>query len=146
MVKKFYDLAKEFCDFVTEKELQEGDLDLLMSLILRLYANGLSLPDMEPETDNVADDVKLPQMCIRISQDIPSSYWEVFNPLEEDAPVCGSLYDDLRDIARDLQVGISEYEAGKIGNAVFEWSFGLNNHWGQHAVDIIKTLHSLRTR
>ena len=43
----------------------------------------------------------------------------------------------IQKIANDLQDGIDEYEKGRIGNAVFEWHFGVLHHWGDHAVDAI---------
>ncbi len=73
-------------------------------------------------------------------------YWEVFDPFEQDEPVCCDLIDDLTDIVNDLQYGILEYETGKIGNAVFEWKLSFDSHWGQHLVDALRVLHAIRTR
>ena len=41
---------------------------------------------------------------------------------------------------------MKEYEAGRFGNAIFEWKFGLNSHWGQHVVDALRALHAVRTQ
>ncbi len=60
--------------------------------------------------------------------------------------VYGHVLDDLQDIVKELNRGISEYESRRIGNARFEWHFGMTSHWGQHAVDLIKALHSLRIK
>jgi hypothetical protein len=68
----------------------------------------------------------------------------VLDPFEFEEPVCGDLRDDLQDIYDDLRTGIREYEAGRKNNAIWDWKFGVDNHWGQHAVDAIRALNSIR--
>ena len=102
-------------------------------------------PETEPET--TASSSETPEtVAIRFTEQIPTTYWEVFDPYADDDPVCGDLIDDLSDIAADLKVGMKEYEAGRFGNAIFEWKFGANKHWGQHIVDALRALHAARSR
>ena len=66
------------------------------------------------------------------------------HPFVFEEPVGRDLRDDLQDIYADLRTGIREYQAGRESNALWECKFGVDNHWGQHAVDAIRTLHSIR--
>lgn len=113
-------------------------VDRLLETLMKLYVAALNLPEMEPETVERSTEPSSAPVLVRIKEGIPSGYWEIYDPFKDEEPVCGSLYDDLSDIITDLQSGCEEFEAGRIGNAVFEWRFGLDNHWGHHAVDLIK--------
>ena len=145
-VESFYNNAKEFCAYIIETEISMHSIDHLIELLMSLYIAALNLPDMEPETVKQSDGDFLPLVEVRIEEGLRSWYWEIFDPFEDEEPVCGSFVDDLSDIIRDIQEGIKEYEAGRIGNAVFEWQFGLDYHWGHHAVDLIRALHCLRIK
>jgi hypothetical protein len=70
-------------------------------------------------------------------------YGEVFDtvPMPPEQPVVGSLTDDITDIYRDVISGLREYEAGRRASAGWEWSFGLRQHWGAHAMGAIRALH-----
>ena len=68
------------------------------------------------------------------------SYWEVFDPYEEDEPVGGSLTDDLLDIYRDLGRGLLAWNSGARESALWDWKFHFELHWGDHAVDALRAL------
>jgi hypothetical protein len=70
-------------------------------------------------------------------------YGEIFNPLEvpPEEPGIGDLADDLADIHRDLSAGLDLYDRGDIAGAVWEWRYGMQNHWGEHATGAIRVLH-----
>lgn len=70
------------------------------------------------------------------------SYREVFNPYapETDAEVRGSLSDDVADIHRHLRKGLDHWNAGAFGEALFEWRFGFESHWSEHASGAIRAL------
>ena len=142
LAESFYTLCKQFCNAVDNMAVSKDNAGTWMVLLMRLYKQALELPETEP--DNVSSPLRithLPTPSISCSD----VYWEVFSPLEKDDPVCGSFYDDLSDIYIDLYFGIMEYDAGHINNAIWTWKFGVDNHWGQHAVDAIRALHSIRT-
>ena len=145
MEKAFYELAGDYCRFLAEREITKDSVPALMELLMKLYVAALRLPKMQPETNTVPPSEGADKTPVRISGQIPSLYWEVFDPFVPDGPVCGDLSDDLSDIAADLMLGIMEYDAGRIGNAVFAWSFGFDDHWGSHAADALRALHSIRT-
>jgi Domain of unknown function (DUF5063) len=69
----------------------------------------------------------------------------MFDPYESGAtPVMGSLADDAADIYRDLRGGLSLIDVdGGLDNAVWEWQFGFEYHWGVHAASALYALHSL---
>ena len=143
-IDSFYELARNFCDYVQKNEISYDSVDYLITTVMRLYIAVQELPEIEPETEGIAKGAGIP--FIRLGKDFPEEYLEVFDPFNDIEMVYGHVLDDLQDIVKDLYRGISEYEAGRIGNARFEWHFGMITHWGQHAVDLIKALHSLHTK
>ena len=140
-ISSFYTLAKEFLKFLDENEISNNSLMYLITTLMKLYIAGTNLPNIEPDDIECHYTNKKP--LIRIHKDIQTYYFEFFNPFIDEEPVCSDLNDDIMCIYDDLQCGIEEYESGKIGNAVCEWRVGLQNHWGQHAVDAIRALHTL---
>ena len=144
IIDDFYKIAVDFCKYVNDNEISESSVDVLISYLMKLYLFALKLPDMEPDSDESERSVIKVSIPIQVNDNFQTMYWEVFNPLEEDEPVCGYLVDDLNDIINDIQRGIHEYESGRTGNAVFEWKNGLDSHWGNHAIDAIRALHAIR--
>lgn len=142
-INSFYRLVTEFCNYFKENEITNDAIDYLITSLMKLYIAALELPLIDPETDEVRDTQKC---SIKIDRKLKTTYWEVFDPWEEETPIRGNLYDDFSDIVKDLQRGIEEYDLGRIGNAVFEWRFGVTNHWGDHTVNTIRALHWLRYR
>lgn len=143
-VQQYYKLVKSFCAFVEELVISEDRIEELMSLLLQLYEKALHLPDTEPgETDYFLK--KMTVLPLKI--DVPGFYWQVYDPFddEEDKLVCGMIFDDINDIYRDLQEGVRAFETGDIHTAVWIWKFGVDHHWGNHTVNLLKALHWLRT-
>ena len=145
-IKVFYELADSYCYFVSSKENTIDDIPTLMELLVKLYLSALDLPESDPETIDSATSDKTDKIQVIFKEQIPTFYWEVFDPFTKEEAVCADLVEDLSEIAADLQSGIREFEAGRKGNAVFEWKFGLNSHWGNHAVDALRALHAIRIR
>lgn len=136
-----YCLSMRFCDAVNTKEVSAENAEEWLALLMELYVGAMRLPEIEPDDDSISRKKNaIPQPVIKCRSD----YWEVFDPFEFEEPVCGDLRDDLQDIYDDLRTGIREYEAGRKNNAIWDWKFGVDNHWGQHAVDAIRALHSIR--
>lgn len=142
--KEFYAQADEYCRFIAENVIVTDTVPSLMALLMKLYISATNLPEAEPETMASSSDIS-ETVTIRITEQIPTTYWEIFDPYADEDPICGDLIDDLSDIAADLRDGMKEYEAGRFGNAIFVWKFGLNNHWGQHVVDALRALHAARS-
>lgn len=117
-----------------------------MSLLLQLYEKALHLPDTEPDDSDIGASDEMTVLPLKMQ--IRDFYWDVFDPFddaEEDKLVGGMVFDDLNDIYRDLMEGVRAYELGVINEAVWVWKWGVDNHWGTHAVSLIKALHWYRT-
>jgi hypothetical protein len=70
---------------------------------------------------------------------------KIFDPFNDQEPVSPTISDDLEDIYCDVKEGLLAMESsGAVSqNVVWEWKFGLEIHWGRHAVGAIAALHSL---
>lgn len=142
----FYRRSEDYLHFLAGTEIDRETIQELMRLLMKLYLAGLDLPDCECDADDERCGDADATVSVRIDKAIPDCYWEVYDPRVEEKPVCGSLTDDLSDIARDLRRGMRAYDAGNIGSAVFEWKLMLDCHWGDHALGALRALHALRTR
>ncbi|MEI7768302.1 MAG: DUF5063 domain-containing protein [Phycisphaerae bacterium] len=117
--------------------------------LTHLYVTALDLPPAwdqsltdEPDAACVADDEwqAIAARCAGLPFD---TYGEVFDPLRipPEEPVIGMLSDDIADIYRDVVTGLRAYHAGRRAQAVWEWRFNFNVHWGKHATGAIRALH-----
>jgi hypothetical protein len=72
-------------------------------------------------------------------------YWMVFDPRTDNEAIHGALADDIADIYRDLKHGLVLKDANEVpaSEVIFEWRFGFTSHWGQHAVNALRTIHFL---
>ena len=145
VIKEFYDLAKAFCCFISENQITIDCIPSLMEQLMKLYISAMNLPNTSPEEDFDDTACCAEYLPIIISDEIPQFYWEVFDPFDQEDALCADIADDLSDIAADLLSGIREFEAGRINDAVFDWKFDLDTHWGNHLVDVLRALHALRT-
>lgn len=142
-IAAFVDQARQFCDFIekaSEYPLNER-LTQARVRLLELYRAGLELPHVEPPAGVEAGASPEPPKSWAGFGKV-ETYWEVFDPYEEDKPVCGSLSDDLLDIYRDVHRGLRLWD-GNVPRtaALWEWRFHLDQHWGGHAVDALRALH-----
>lgn len=145
-IQEYYELVRRFCTYVEELVVSRDRVEELMSLLLRLYEKALHLPDTDPDDNDIGANEEMTVLPLKMQ--IRDFYWDVFNPFddaEEDKLVCGMVFDDLNDIYRDLMEGVRAYELGAINEAVWLWKWGVDNHWGTHAVSLIKALHWYRT-
>ena len=141
IAQEYYDLVCEFCDYLENTVITADSIDDLMTYLMKLYMKGIALPRVEP--DSIKEDEK-PRKKQFLRIECESAYYMMFDPFVYDESVTGSFYDDFYDIYFDLKDAAYEYEAGHINNAVWNWSFGLYNHWGDHLVNALKALHALR--
>jgi hypothetical protein len=136
-INEFYQSAVTYCSLI--ENFDNKNLKILLLSLLDLYSKALQLPNVEPEQDKMMNiDVHLPHITI-CQYD---HYWEVFNPYELEEPVGASLSDDIIDIYKDVKKGILLFESNEHKEAIWEWKFGFEIHWGSHAVDAIRALHS----
>ena len=142
-VDNFFLSALNYCNVVEDLNSNKGknNLNNLLVSLLDLYSKALYLPDVEPENDEVSDiKLSVPQILF----DEYDHYRKVFNPYHLDEPVGASLSDDILEIYKDVKNGIILYEKNKYSEAIWEWKFNFEIHWGSHAVDAIRVLHSAK--
>ncbi len=122
--------------------------------LLDLYRMALELPREQAEEDDESTEEERVDKeewseAFKATRRLPfDQYAEVFDPLifPPEAPVIGSLADDLADIYRDVVSGLRAYEQGNVAEAIWQWRFGLQFHWGAHATGAIRALHEWLTQ
>lgn len=110
-----------------------------------LLASVHDLPEVSPDSADVATTERsMSPTVARLLSGI-SVYRTVFDPteLDDDEIVVGSLVDDLGDVYRDLAEGLTEWNGGRLNDAIWTWKFGYGTHWGRHATDALKTIWAL---
>ena len=142
--KNFYELATDFCNFIEHNTISENEIDILIKYLMNIYLNALDLPKVDP--DKIDYDKFNNKVNIKLDNKLDIRYWEVFNPLVKEEPVSPTIKDDLEDIVNDLSKGIIEYQEGRINNAIFLWQYTNIFHTGNHIVDLIRALHSIREK
>lgn len=153
--KDFLRIVREFCAFVESSEKTDKEfLRQLQSLLLVLYYHAISLSwtslDHNEEFADKLSKEEQKNILKIISDKIGEGrfYWDVFDPTndKDTEPVCGDLVDDLGDIYKDVKKGLLNFDLGTIASkdqAVWDWKFGFEKHWGQHAIDALRTIHYL---
>jgi len=121
------------------------DLDLRLrrgrDRLLALYTAATALPSAFDVGADRTDAKRATTAVTPVDFDKDDFYYEVFDPYVEGELVVGSLADDFGDIARDLEAGMAYWDSGDLKNAIWEWSFNFDAHWGDHAVDALRALH-----
>jgi hypothetical protein len=140
-VAAFVRAAYDFCAFVVDAEKLALDDRLVTAReqLLALYAAATRLPDVEKVTDLEAPRHPVPERWPGFER--CDGYWEVFDPYEPAEPVAGSLDDDVLDVYHDTRRGLWLWEKNAIADAVWEWRFSFESHWGDHAIDALRALH-----
>ena len=152
-VRRFRELAERYCLLIEHRDERtiEEFLRQMHVLLPELYAAALSLPNVE-ESGRPAPEERVGVDVWRKLYDALGArlggrnyYSEMFAPFDfsETAPVTGSLADDLVDIYLDLSRGLRLWRAGREHDAVWEWQFHFQFHWGEHATGALRALHAL---
>lgn len=142
-VAAFVAEAHQFCDFI--ERMSSFDLALRLRSarlrLLALYEAGCSLPGVEPP-DGVYAGPNAPRPKEWAGFDKFEAYWEIFDPYVEEAPVGASLSDDLLHVYLDVRRGLDLWKSrAPRAAAIWEWRFGFDAHWGDHAIDALRALH-----
>lgn len=144
-VEGFLSTAIEYCrliDFLNSDNEKDKFLKL-QGILSQLYAKAQSLPEVEPVYDGLLDiDFFMPHVDFREQ----SVYWELFDPYQLEEPTAGNLTDDILDIYSDIKRGLVLYEQGEQAEAVWEWRYHFEIHWGNHAVSALRALHAFNFR
>jgi hypothetical protein len=151
--KDFLVTARSYCSFIettdtTGQEFLKG----LQALLLPLYQQATTLAwttlDHEKEFNEKLSKEEFEKIVNSISEKIGENryYWEVFDPTNDKATeaTCGDLVDDICDIYKDLKYGLMIFDLGTSASqedAVWNFKFGFEKHWGRHAICALKTIH-----
>jgi hypothetical protein len=144
----FYEYVKEFCSWA-ESEIDKPEVELIKALHLlsRLYSNALMLKTekfvTEHETISISDEQW--NLIFKRFGSLPFNYYpdiDDITEIETPSTSLGDVADDLADIYRDLKAGLWLYEQGYESEAIYEWKYHFNFHWGIHAVNAMNALHS----
>ena len=117
--------------------------------VAQLYAEALELPQpwsegarLQPAEMPVFIEARLNQVRLRASAIALQHYSEIYSPgVPPDPPRVGDLADDLVAIYGDVALGLQLHDAGRIDDALWQWGFGFQSQWGQHASSAIRALH-----
>ena len=153
--KDFLGTARLYCVYI--ESTNKTDREFLaesQSLLLSLYQQATILPwttlEHEEEFHNKLSKEEFEKVLKRIDEKIGDNrfYREVFDPTDEldKETVCGDLVDDLGDIYKDIKYGLMIFDLGTMASredAVWNFKFGFEKHWGRHAIGALKTIHFL---
>ena len=145
-IETFLDLARQYCATIQDAASCQPYALLKRCAVLlpELYAAAMHLPEVEPDKEDLPDpEVPSPMGVLLKRVGSFDLYMEVFDPVYDKEATPASLSGDLAEIYLDLAKSIRLYDEGYINEAVWEWRFGLSNHWGNHLVDAMRTIHRL---
>lgn len=144
-VVPFVEAAKSYVDMIESRPPDSTDfLRSVEGPLARLVASAIELPDAEPTLSEPAPrDTRVPEGLLELIGDA-DIYWDIFDPaktLVEPEVGAGSLTDDLGDVYLDLKRGLALWDRALAADAVWEWKFGFQTHWGLHAIRALRVIH-----
>jgi len=151
--ERFVSVARRFLSLVEGFEAHPRDefICVVEPVLVDLYGSALGLGRGATDDDGGnwerMDMSEWWDLFQRLGQHLGSydAYDCVFDPYDLGSqPVRGLVSDDLADICRDLREGLDLYDAGRTDEAVWQWRFGFDSHWGQHATHALYALRTLR--
>lgn len=139
------DFAKKSFRFrniaVANCKYNQDHLEKLLASIIEIYSAALTLPDVEPETEDAPSrDHSTPLPAL----DKKDTYFMVLDPHSESPEFgCSAISMDLTEICDDLSAGLELYKDGHIMDALWQWRFDFRSHWSYHAASAINALNQL---
>lgn len=151
-VSNFVELAHGYCAWCESAEFGEKPFESAAFWLARLYAAALALPDQPFNDHQPFNDVDVsvsPDIRRKVSSNL-SPFWKrsyrlLFDPRtsSDEPPIEGNLGDDLSGVYDDLKYGLIFFELDQTKNAIWEWRFSYQVHWGQHATSALVAIHWL---
>jgi hypothetical protein len=151
ILTRFKNAARRYCDFVDALSTHSAESFLIgvEPHLLELYASALQIPVVEPTTNNAEDDIPLDKNAwaalykkLRDKIGEFDFYLTIFNSTEREAPVEGSLADDISEIYTDLKKSLEQIGEGFPGTDVlWDLRFSFRQHWGRHAISALKAIY-----
>lgn len=152
----FLDAAEGLCQVVMSaaagSDAARPSVNEVRIAVADTLAAGWRLPDVEPATDKplpstVSDD-EWHSVFAGLSDWIgESEYYSTNQTIRGRGTrkvTTGSVSDDLADIWRDLDKYLKSHrEATPWQDVVWQIRFDLRTHWGTHAVEVLRALHTI---
>lgn len=153
--KDFLLTAGDYCSFIelTEKTDKEF-LRQVQKLLLKLYQQAMEMrwttvthsEAVEDELSKEEVETIVRRIADKVGED--RFYWTVFDPTnpKDTEAVCGDLADDLGDIYKDIKKDLLTFDhptPGSKEHAIWSIKFHFEKHWGEHAIDALRTIHFL---
>lgn len=115
--------------------------------LARLYDLSMRLPETEPG--------KVDEPKVRFSRSAEleravgdQAYWMIFDPFNDEAPVAGSIYEDLSSVYEDIVGSLALFDRGDddaLHTAVWLWRLNMETHTGRHLIGALLPLHEIAT-
>lgn len=153
-VISFIDAAELYCKFI-ENSQSSNALDFLIALqkhLLVLYQAGVKLPridlqedmDFSEDIDNSSFGIIVNSIMDRLSDN--RYYVHLFDPTDktDDEVIYGDLLDDMSDIYKDIKRAFLILKIDSRvaqANAIWQFKFDFDNHWGDHCINAIYATH-----
>jgi len=151
---RFRSAALRYCEFVDSLATHSVETFLggAETPLLELYASALELPAVAPdsaEVDNLPRPIEKEVALFKsLREKLGSSeiYYTIFNSINPEKPMQGSLANDFSEIYFDLKHDLELTASDAPSNDVL-WTlrFSFRSHWGRHAISALKALHDLRS-
>lgn len=154
-VTEFISIAAEFCSLI-ENRNEKTDVQLLQETfvaLLKLCLHGMRLPDIERLSDYESFEISHEEWdklfkSLQHKLGDYDEYKQMSDPYEDtdQEPVVSSLSYDMSEIYIDLKPGLQEWEnanATERRDIIWQWKWGFENHWGDHAARAFRALYSL---
>lgn len=140
----FSEVARLFCDWaekgsLTSEQAQQHLADL-HACILRVQ---LLTPEGEGDCEDFLTNEDWKRIYNRFQTLEPHIYRNVYDPLEDQPGVdIAPLADDLADIYRDVKEGLVLFDRGLFEEAIWQWRYNFQIHWGRHLTAALTALHA----
>jgi hypothetical protein len=151
----FRSAAERYCVLIEEADAADREVyDAILERLAALYATAHRLARVGPATDDDLPDRPTIEEQAALERRLSGLfeprdvYWliEPYEARPEKNILAGTLSEDLASVWRDVKQGLLALEAGvPEDDVLWDWWFGLDAHWGRHAVDAIAALHKLRS-
>ncbi len=146
----FADLVRNFCEWAENGE-ETGAVAMADALrhVTRLFHAAIDLPSLTAQGCIGDDDVELVSnhefraVYRNMARLEIGFYGVVYDPsvVPPEEPVVGDIADDIADIYRNVLGGLRHHDAGRRADALWEWTFQFQLHWGGHATSAMHVLY-----
>lgn len=142
----FANVARRYIDVIDTPPQDRADCLTRIEVLLAIpVASANDLPQVEPTTSEADPQEIAPPTGLANALGDADIYWIVLDPTsvtQKPGVAAGSLTDDLTDIYVDLKRGLQLWDSRNERDAVWEWRFSYQTHWGLHALNALRVVHT----